>query len=185
MMPPFANSELDMSSKEFEQFVRNWVTQKGSGLTSLQVTHDAKLEAQDSTYQIDVLAKFESFDGAEFIILIECKKHSSPIKRETVQILHDKVRSLGAHKGILFTTTGFQAGAIKYAKAHGIALICITNGSATYVTRYAFPSQTPVSLNLPKFVAWHIHENDAGTISLKALQLTTGELRKIAALGSK
>jgi restriction system protein len=32
---------------------------------------------------------------------------------------------------MLFTTTGFQSGAIKYAKAHGIALVSIIEGAAT------------------------------------------------------
>jgi len=184
VIPPFTHSELEISPKEFELFVKNWILQEGGGLTSLEVTHDAKLEAHDSTYQIDVLAKFQGFAGAEFVILIECKKYSSPIERETVQILHDKVRSLGAHKGMLFTTTGFQSGAIKYAKAHGIALIRITNGSACYETRSATPVAPPSWLNFPKLMAWHIHENDIGNIYMSALKLTADELKEIVAMCS-
>ncbi|WP_324732299.1 restriction endonuclease [Pseudomonas paeninsulae] len=184
MIPPFTHSELDISPKEFELLVKNWITQEGDGLTSLEVTHDSKLEAHDSTYQIDVLAKFQGFGGAEFIVLIECKKYSSPVERETVQILHDKVRSLGAHKGMLFTTTGFQSGAIKYAKAHGIALIRVTSGSAAYQTRSSIPVEPPVWLNLPKFMAWHIHENDTGSINMSALKLTVEDLRRVGVMCS-
>ncbi|MGP3790676.1 restriction endonuclease [Pseudomonas sp. B392_1p] len=118
------------------------------------------------------------------MVLIECKKYSSPIERETVQVLHDKVRSLGAHKGMLFTTTGFQSGAIKYAKAHGIALIRVTSGSASYQTRSAIPVEPPTWLNLPKFMAWHIHENDTGNINMSALKLTVEELQRIGAMCS-
>lgn len=184
MIPPYTHSELEISPKEFELLVKNWISQDGGGLTALDVTHDVKLEAHDSTYQIDVLAKFQGFAGAEFVVLIECKKHASPIERETVQILHDKVRSLGAHKGMLFTTTGFQSGAIKYAKAHGIALVRITNGSACYETRSATPVAPPSWLNLPKFMAWHIHENDTGSIYVSALKLTADEFKEIGAMCS-
>ena len=184
MIPPLTHSELEISPKEFELFVKNWITQEGGGLTSLEVAHDAKLEAHDSTYQIDVVAKFQGFAGAEFVVLIECKKHSSPIEREIVQVLHDKVRSLGAHKGMLFTSTGFQSGAIKYAKAHGIALIRITNCSACYETRSATPVAPTSWLDLPKFMAWHIHENDTGNICVSALKLTADELKEIGAMCS-
>lgn len=72
---------------------------------------------------------------------------------------------------MLFTTSGFQSGAIKYAKAHGIALVSIIEGAATYQTRSAFPvaATPPAWLNLPKFVLWHFGENEAGNISMKSL----------------
>jgi restriction system protein len=98
------------------------------------VTQDVKVEAYDSTYQMDVLAKFQAIAGAEFIVLIECKKYRNAVERELVQVLHDKVRSVGAHKGMLFTTTGFQSGAVKYARVNGIALVSIIDGAATYHT---------------------------------------------------
>jgi hypothetical protein len=40
---------------------------------SLEVKHYVKVEAYDSTYQIDVLAKFHAFAGAEFIVLLNAK----------------------------------------------------------------------------------------------------------------
>lgn len=139
------------------------------------------VEAYDSTYQIDVLAKFQAFAGAEFIVLIECKKYRSAVERELVQVLHDKVRSIGAHKGMLFTTSGFQSGAIKYATVHGIALVSIIDGAATYQTRSAFPVDTKVLdwLNLPKFSLWHVSENEAGNISMKSIGRSSGEIDEV------
>lgn len=178
MFPPMANPNLEISAAEFERLVRDWILKQGGELTSLEVKHDVKVEAYDSTYQIDVLAKFQAFAGAEFIVLIECKKYRNAVERELVQVLHDKVRSVGAHKGMLFTTTGFQSGAIKYAKAHGIALVSIIEGAATYETRSAFPvaAQPPAWLNLPKFALWHVVENDAGSISMKSLGRASTEI---------
>lgn len=70
-----ANSHLEISATEFEQLVRDWIIKQGCELGSLNVTHNVKVEAYDSTYQLDVLAKFRAFAGAEFTVLIECKKH--------------------------------------------------------------------------------------------------------------
>ena len=40
-----------------------------------------------------------------------------------VAILHRKLESIGAQKGILISTSNFQSGAVEYGKAHGITLI--------------------------------------------------------------
>ncbi|MBA1376664.1 restriction endonuclease [Pseudomonas brassicacearum] len=181
MFPPMAEPNLEISATEFEWLVRDWILKQGGELTSLEVTHDAKVEAYDSTYQIDVLAKFQAFGGAEFTVLIECKKYRNAVERELVQVLHDKVRSIGAHKGMLFTTTGFQSGAIKYAKTHGIALVSIIDGAATYQTRSALSvaAKPPAWLNLPKFALFHVGENDAGNISMKYLGRAGTEINEM------
>lgn len=181
MFPPMANPNLEITATEFEFLVRDWILKQGGDLTSLEVKHDVKVEAYDSTYQIDVLAKFQAFAGAEFIVLIECKKYRNSVERELVQVLHDKVRSVGAHKGMLFATTGFQSGAVKYAKAHGIALVSIIDGAATYQTRSAFPvaAKPPAWLDLPKFALFHVGENAAGNISMQHLGRVDTEINEM------
>ena len=57
-----------------------------------------------------------------WVKVIECKKQSRSIEREIVATLDGKLRSIGAQKGILISTAGFQGGAVQYAKIHGIAL---------------------------------------------------------------
>ena len=54
--------------------------------------------------------------GVRYVTLVECKHYRSPITREKVQILYDKIRAIGANKGVLISTSNFQIGAIKYAK---------------------------------------------------------------------
>lgn len=181
MYPPSANSNLEINATDFERLIRDWILKQGGELASLEVTHNAKVETYDSTYQIDVLVKFQAFAGAELTVLIECKKYRSAVERELVQVLHDKIRSLGAHKGMLFATSGFQSGAIKYATAHGIALVSIIDGAATYETRSAFPiaAKPPAWLNLPKYALWHVGENDAGNISMRSLGRTDTEINEM------
>lgn len=66
----------------------------------------------DGTYVIDVTVRFRLL-GADFLMLFECKRHTSPVKREDVQVLKDKLRSTGAHKGVVVAASGFQRGALE------------------------------------------------------------------------
>lgn len=102
-------------------------------LSDFTITHNVKIPAEDGTYQIDVYATFMAM-GVEFKVLCECKQYTSPVNREKVVLLHDKLRSLGAHKGILLSTSGFQSGAIQYAKVHGIALIRVEDYRFEYLS---------------------------------------------------
>jgi restriction system protein len=96
-------------------------------LPELKVQRLEKLQASDGVYEIDVTARFEVL-GARFLVLIECKNHKNPIKREVVQVLYDRIRAVGAHKGMIFSTAKFQKGAIEFARAHNIALLQIVEG---------------------------------------------------------
>lgn len=125
---------------EFEQFcleVLNSFAQEEQ-LNDFTIDHNVKMPAADSTYQIDVLASFSAL-GVTFNVLCECKQLSSSVKRLQVEILNSRVTSLGYHKGILLATSGFQKDAIKYAKAHGIALIQVYDHSCNPVSHSAGP----------------------------------------------
>lgn len=110
-----------MDAFEFEIAVQQIIRNAGSHLGAFQVKHREHVEGADGEYEIDILFRFEAV-GADFLVLVECKKHRHPIKRDVVQLLADRVRSVGAQKGMIFATSHFQRGAIEYAKAHGIAL---------------------------------------------------------------
>ncbi len=70
-----------------------------------------------------------------------------------MQVLRDRIQTIGAHKGMLFATTGYQRGALEYAAAHGIALVTIADGRTSYHTRSRHgPVQYPPGL--PPYVGW-------------------------------
>lgn len=115
-----------------EQIIREW----GVGLTEFKVQRLERLAGSDGEYVIDVSARFETL-GVNFLVLIECKHHKNPIKREVVQILHEKLGSTGAHKGIIFATTSFQSGAIEYAQKHGIALVHFADARTAIIAKNA------------------------------------------------
>lgn len=101
-------------------------------LKDFEIIHDEKIKADDGVYQIDVYAEFTAL-SVRFKVIGECKRYSRPIEREKVVALADKARSLGAHKAILMSTSGFQSGACEYAKKHGVALIQIFNDYIMHV----------------------------------------------------
>lgn len=107
-------------------------------LPNFSISHDVKLPASDGIYQIDVFATYTAL-GAEMKIICECKQYKNRVNREKVVVLADKVRTLGAQKGILLSTAGFQSGAIQYAKEHGIALIQVFDTRVNWYSHSAGP----------------------------------------------
>ena len=45
--------------------------------------------------------------GVKYKTLIGCKHYKRPISRNKVQLLFDKIRATGTHKGILISTSNF------------------------------------------------------------------------------
>lgn len=149
--PEDINTEI--TPREFELLVKEYLDNLGKELKTFKTTHNINLKRNDGEYQIDVFAEFE-YLGVDFKILVECKRHKSSIKREVVQLLYDKLRTTGAQKGIIFSTSGFQEGAHIFAEEHGIALIRVIEGRYTYYTKSSDSQQynPPPWIDLSKFV---------------------------------
>ena len=117
---------LSLTPTEFEKYcykiLKGYAEEES--LKDFTTTHNKKIETYDGKYQIDVYAEFTALNS-KIKVLCECKQYTSSIKRETVTALHNKLNSIGANKGIIFSTSDFQSGAIQYAKAHGIALLTV------------------------------------------------------------
>ncbi|MGH8546983.1 MAG: restriction endonuclease, partial [Gammaproteobacteria bacterium] len=97
--------------------------------------------------------------GADFLMLFECKRHASPVEREDVQILKDKLRSSGAHKGVIVAASGFQKGALQYAEIHKIACVRLVDGAWTYETR---GRNAPMPRLTGRYVAFARYLTDGG-----------------------
>ncbi|HEX7317625.1 MAG TPA: restriction endonuclease [Pyrinomonadaceae bacterium] len=130
-MNRLSTQSLNLTPEQFEAVVEILLREAGAGLSELKVQRLEKIHASDGIYEIDVTARFEAF-GASFLVLIECKHHKNPIKREVVQVLRDRLQAVGAHKGMIFSTAKFQKGAIEYAQAHGIGLVQIVAGMTDF-----------------------------------------------------
>ncbi|WP_051205458.1 restriction endonuclease [Salinimicrobium xinjiangense] len=146
------NPKTDITPTEFEKLIHDYFSNLGKNLSAFKSTHNLIIKKPDGDYQIDVYAEFEVF-GSVIKVLVECKKYKNSVKRETVQLLFDKLRATGTQKGLIFSTSGFQSGAIKYAQEHGIALIKVFEGRLNYLTRSKNSSLAtpPHWVNLPAY----------------------------------
>lgn len=120
---PYRELETNISATEFELFCLETLKAyaEKEKLNDFTIKHNQKIKSDDGIYQIDVLAEYTAL-GTKNTILIECKKYRNSVKKEVVNALQAKLQSLGAQKGIIISTSGFQSGAVQYAEKHGIAL---------------------------------------------------------------
>lgn len=128
------NLNAEITPTEFEKEVHQHLIELGRTLTSFESIHNTKLLVRDGEYQIDIKADFE-FLNTSFKVLVECKRYKNNTSREKVQILHTKLTSTGSQKGIIYSISAFQSGAILYAQEHGIALIRVVESKYTYVVK--------------------------------------------------
>lgn len=124
---------LEISPADFEERVRQWlVANEPGGLKEFRVQHLEMVSGAGGEYEIDVTAEFIIFGGARICILVECKHQKARVKREQVMILEAKLRDTGSHKGIVFSTSGFQKGAVEFARVRGIATVTVWDGPPVY-----------------------------------------------------
>ena len=71
--------------------------------------------------QFDVVIRFK-FQFYEYLVLIECKDWTRPIKVEKVDAFVTKSKAAKANKAIMVSASGFQEGARKVARENGIEL---------------------------------------------------------------
>ena len=146
-------SSASLSPEEFERSVAEFLVGAGDGLTSFRVLHREHLSGPDGTYEVDVTARFEAL-GASFLVLVECKHQRRPVERDVVQVLRDRLSAVAAQKGILFSTSPFQSGAVQYAARHGIALVFVEDTRFTYIEIRAGQAAPPLRDGDPPYTHW-------------------------------
>jgi restriction system protein len=123
-----------LSPKQFELAVKSLLDNQGHELEGYESRHREVISGPDGNYEFDITIRFSAF-GTSYLTLIECKHYKDSVEREKVQALWAKIQSVGAHKGILCATAGFQSGAIEFAISHGIALIEIADGRSAIIAK--------------------------------------------------
>ncbi len=151
-----------ISWEEFEKAVKIILESAGASIKNFKVFGKKKFLSDDGEYEIDGSVEF-SVLGANFFVIIECrsKKLKNKVKRDEVLAFNSKIESLKAQKGIFFTTSGYQKGAIQYATKHSIALVQVVNGNTLYVTKGIKENVPPPQwLKLPKYAGWLVDLNE-------------------------
>lgn len=131
---PSSASVFELSPGEYEQAVKAILDAAAGGVVAYSSRHLESIAGSDGDYIFDVTARFEAL-GVAFLVLVECKRYRRRVERQEVQVLWAKMQSVGAQKGMLFATAGFQQGAVEFAQAHGIALVRLAAGEPEFVSR--------------------------------------------------
>ena len=153
---PYEKLVANISTTEFEKLCFEILKSYADAehLSDFSIQHNVCIPADDGIYQIDVYARFIAM-SVEFKVIAECKRYSSPVSREKIAVLADKVRSLGAHKGIMISTCGFQSGAYEYAKKHGIALLQVVDRNVMHIMNAAEPETEEQKQKLYLMLDWY------------------------------
>lgn len=181
MINPYKEFVAEITPSDFEKYCLEILNAyaKKENLQQFTIIHDTRIETNDGIYQLDGYAEFIAL-GVKFKIIVECKRYTESVNREKVVVLADKVRSLGAQKGILISTSGFQSGAVKYAKEHGIALIQIFNKSVRFMQMSASKSLSEEYLLYQRlFPQYYACECDEYGLLLEEIYPIKEEAKKI------
>ncbi len=134
---------MSKESDEYEVFARN-VIQELTGPT-VTVHRQKPYTNRRTGAAIVIHVSFTTnYIGAALLFIVECKRHKNKVRVQDVRELRAIKDDLGAHKGIIITTKGFQKGAIEDAKANGIALAFLTvepqKGELVFVVNVGQPT---------------------------------------------
>ena len=166
----------DISPEEYEKQVVGWLRGAGGTLDKFEVKHLGHLSGSGGDYEFDAVAQFTILNGAQIVVLVECKRYSRPVEREKLLSLWAKMQDVKAHKGMIFATCGFQSGALEYAKAYGIATVAFVEGAFLYETKGAGPSGPPPSwAGLPDYAGIFLTQKD-NQISCSTIDLRNTEV---------
>lgn len=173
---------MELDPIEYENIVKDFFNKSNRRIRDFSVIHNKILPAHDGDYQIDIVISFE-LDGLLYKSIVECKHFKNKIKRDYVQILYNKVQSLGAHKGIFVTSSDYQSGAIKFANAHGIALLLLRPGQdVEFVTKSPEKTRNPlpdyILQEIPKYGFIWLTNNIEIPLNAKGSLIFERELKK-------
>lgn len=105
----------------FERFVKELYEAEGDVIVQRDVV---EVDRHGSKRQTDVkITRRTRFHT--FVTLVECKRWKEPVSRDRIDVLAASIEALGANKGAIFTTTGFEEGALANAKGKGIDLFVV------------------------------------------------------------
>jgi restriction system protein len=167
----------DISPDEYERQVVAWLRAAGGTLDHFEVEHLLHLSGAGGDYEFDAVAEFTILNGAQIVVLVECKRYSQPVEREKLLALWAKLQDVKAHKAMMFATCGFQSGALEYAKTYAIATVAFVEGGFLYETKGAGTSMPPPSwVRLPEYAGIFMSQTGSG------IQCSTVDLQHTEAL---
>ncbi|MFZ3253530.1 MAG: restriction endonuclease [Syntrophales bacterium] len=119
--------------KKFEKLVNAIHAMRSEGA---QIIYDDKVVGKRTgrERQIDISLRFDHSYYSYFVV-IECKDYSSAVPISEVEAFRTKLEDVGADKGVMVSSNGFQRGTIETAKAYNIDLFTLSEEHSAWVGR--------------------------------------------------
>ena len=153
---------VEITPEEYEKQAVAWLRSTHPA-SDISVQHLRRVQGEAGEYEIDVVVEMEILGGSRIVVLVECKRYRSAVKRDVVMVLEAKLRDTGAHKGIVISTSGFQRGALEYAESRGIATVTLQDGRTNYHTRaHGQAASPPDWVHVSQFIGWFLRPSPAG-----------------------
>jgi hypothetical protein len=118
--------KINYLSRLFDwQRFETFVAELYKGSDDVEVSHNVTEHGKSgSKYQVDVLI-IQKTKLHSIKILVECKFWQAKVDRHIVNVLAAAIEDLSANKGVIFTTVGYEEGAIHYAKSKNIDIFIV------------------------------------------------------------
>lgn len=157
---------VEVTPREYEDQVRAWLSQ-ATAPNRINWTSRKVISGRGGDYEIDVVGEMSLLRGARFRILVECKRWRRRVDRDVVLTHAQKLRNTASHKGFIFSTSGFQRGALDVAVEEGIATLIFEAGNARYETRFVVLHHDPPDwIRFPSYAAYLVSTSGDSTISM-------------------
>jgi restriction system protein len=156
-----------VTSGKYEQLVAATTRDLKLG-GSKGVYHQREFIGKRTGRKIKVDVSFE-LELANFTVLciVECKWYNHRVDVSEVEEFRTKLDDIGAHKGLMFTTVGYQDGAVKVAKAYGIALARLSDsplpGDILAITKAVSARKPPTTKVAGELLSGAVHMSLLGT----------------------
>jgi len=114
------------TSSDYELLVHTLLNQEIGGLSGVELVEMDRNVSMTGlsgyTHQIDVLYRMKIW-LTELLVLVECKQYEKRVGVDDLLEFKSRIEDLRAHKGVFVTSSGYQSGAIEFARANRIALL--------------------------------------------------------------
>jgi hypothetical protein len=98
------------------------------GLGTLVAFHRKKYKGKSGqNHEIDVSFEVKIGD-LNILFCVECKHYTRKVGVDDAMAFAFRLQDIGANKGLIVTTAGFQAGTVTVARASRIALVIVAHG---------------------------------------------------------
>ena len=121
---------MNSAGKSYE-LLTQWIYQQlldyqNDGYRKIEVQHDVQVLGKTGVeHQVDIYWEFE-LAGVLYKTIIEVKDWRTKVKKEQIMGFKEKLNDIAAFPcGILVSKSGFQSGAVEYARVLGIKLVTI------------------------------------------------------------